>query len=115
MEETFADRLNSLIKSRQTTQKAIAAYAGVRYSSISDWKKEGSYPRSDIAVKIAQALGTSVEYLVTGKDAFSADERELLADYLSLNDDGKKAALAALRGFTAAYPKKGKESASLTA
>ena len=65
---TFSERLDALIKERKTTQKALAEYAGVRYSSISDWKKDGSFPRADIAVKMAEYLNTSVEYLITGKE-----------------------------------------------
>jgi transcriptional regulator with XRE-family HTH domain len=38
----------------------------IRRPSISDWKKNGSYPYADIAVKIAKILNTTVEYLVTG-------------------------------------------------
>jgi SOS-response transcriptional repressor LexA len=64
---TFPERLEMLIESRNTTQKDIAKYVGVRYASISDWKKNGSFPRADIALKMAEALGTSVEYLINEK------------------------------------------------
>lgn len=36
-------------------------------NGISTWKATGSYPRADVAVKIAKVLGVSVEYLVAGK------------------------------------------------
>jgi SOS-response transcriptional repressor LexA len=65
---TFPERLETLIKENKTSQKAIAEYVGVRYASISDWKKDGSYPRADIAIKIAKVLGTTVEYLVFGEE-----------------------------------------------
>jgi SOS-response transcriptional repressor LexA len=65
---TFPERLEALIKENKTSQKEIAEYAGVRYASISDWKKDGSYPRSDIAIKIAKKLGTTVEFLVNGEE-----------------------------------------------
>jgi len=65
---TFSERFEALIKENRTSQKAVAEYAGVRYASISDWKKDGSYPRADIAIKIAKKLGTTVEYLITGEE-----------------------------------------------
>jgi transcriptional regulator with XRE-family HTH domain len=111
----FIEIFENLLKNNSISQKELAGKIGLRRPSISEWKKKGTYPYVDVAIKIAEILNVSVEYLVTGEDGLNSDERELLADYLSLNDDGKKAALAALRGFAAAYPKKGKESGSLTA
>ena len=33
------------------------------------WRRRNSYPRADEAVRIAQNLGVTVEYLVTGEDS----------------------------------------------
>lgn len=67
-EETFAERLERLIKEKKLTQISVADTIGIRRPTISDWKKNGSYPPADIAVKIAMLLGVSVEYLVTGQE-----------------------------------------------
>jgi transcriptional regulator with XRE-family HTH domain len=111
----FIEIFEKLMKNNSISQKELAGKIGLRRPSISEWKKKRTFPYVDVAIKIAEILNVSVEYLVTGEDGLSADERELLTDYLSLNDDGKKAARSALKGFAADYPKKGKESASLTA
>lgn len=66
--ELFAERLERLLKQNKITQTALADRVGIRRPTISDWKKNGSYPTADIAVKIAAALNTSVEFLVTGND-----------------------------------------------
>ena len=70
--ELFAERLERLIKEKGLTQVAVADSVGIRRPTISDWKKNGSYPTADVAVKIARLLGVSVEYLVTGEENDSA-------------------------------------------
>jgi hypothetical protein len=37
-------------------------------STLSTWKKKNIYPRADEAFKIASAIGTTVEYLVSGRN-----------------------------------------------
>jgi len=51
-------------------QKELAARTGLSLKTIENYvKKDSSIPSADKAVLIAQALGVTVEYLVTGKDA----------------------------------------------
>jgi len=83
---TFSDRLDALIKERKTTQKALAEYAGVRYASISDWKKDGSFPRADIALKMATYLGTTVEFLIAGEQPAKPDVAEALRHAEAVKD-----------------------------
>lgn len=66
--ELFAERLERLIKEKKLTQTAVADSVGIRRPTISDWKKNGSYPTADVAVKIAKLLDVSTEYLITGQD-----------------------------------------------
>lgn len=66
--ELFAERLERLIKEKKLTQIAVADSVGIRRPTISDWKKNGSYPTADVAVKIAKLLDVSTEYLITGQD-----------------------------------------------
>jgi transcriptional regulator with XRE-family HTH domain len=40
----------------------------IRQSTLSTWKNGLTFPRADKAVQIAEALNTSVEYLVTGQE-----------------------------------------------
>jgi len=49
-------------------QKELAAKTGLSLKTIENYvKKDSSIPSADKAVLIAQALGVTVEYLVTGK------------------------------------------------
>lgn len=67
--ESFSERLEALLKSKSMTQTELSELVGCRRQTISDWKKNGSFPTSDIAVKIAKVLDTTVEYLVTGEES----------------------------------------------
>jgi transcriptional regulator with XRE-family HTH domain len=65
---TFIERLDELIELRNTSRQAVAEYAGLAKSTISEWSRTGALPRADIAIKMAEYLKTSVEYLIIGKE-----------------------------------------------
>jgi len=65
----FSIRLRSEIEYVGLTQKEFAAKAGIKKRALDAYlRKQQSMPPADIAVKIAAALGLSVEYLVSGKE-----------------------------------------------
>ena len=67
--DNFFSRIDELLSKKGITQKALAENLGLSSSQIyANWKKRNSIPSADIAVKIADFLRTSVEYLVTGKE-----------------------------------------------
>jgi transcriptional regulator with XRE-family HTH domain len=86
----FIERLENLIIEKNTKQSVIAEACGIAQNTISGWKKRGTLPQADVAVKLAQELGVTVEYLVTGQDkldqGFSARQKELLKDIVWLTD-----------------------------
>jgi transcriptional regulator with XRE-family HTH domain len=65
----FSQRLRSEIEYHGLNQKEFAAKAGIKKRALDAylWAQQ-SMPPADTAVKIASALGLSVEYLVTGKE-----------------------------------------------
>ena len=63
---TFIKRLERLMEDKGIPQKELAKKVGISSNGISTWKITGALPRADIAVKIADILGVTVEYLVTG-------------------------------------------------
>jgi transcriptional regulator with XRE-family HTH domain len=72
--------------------KELAALSGVSKYSLDNYlNKRGQVPSVDSGVKIAQALGVSVEYLVTGNEnptraaSFSPEIRILLQNFKQLN------------------------------
>jgi len=65
----FSKRLRSEIEYIGLTQKEFAVKAGIKKRALDGYlRAQQSMPPADIAVKIAAALGLSVEYLVTGKE-----------------------------------------------
>jgi transcriptional regulator with XRE-family HTH domain len=78
----FIERLETLLKEKGVSQKSLAEYIGIRNPSISEWKKEGTIPRADIAIKIAEYLNVSVEYLITGTESDNSEVIESLRKHL---------------------------------
>lgn len=65
----FFTRVDEVLRRKDITQKALAEYLGLSSCQIyANWKKRNSIPSADIAVKIAQFLNVSVEWLVIGKE-----------------------------------------------
>ena len=64
----FSKRLRSEIEYIGLNQKEFAAKLGIKRRTLDTYLgAQQSMPPADTAVKIAAALGLSVEYLVTGK------------------------------------------------
>lgn len=73
--------INDKIKSQKTTQRALALQCGFTERRIESLSSSNRLPDAIEITKIAQALGTSVEYLVTGEDnSPSMEENAQLKD-----------------------------------
>lgn len=66
---TFWRNVNKLIKSQNTTQEAIAKTCAINFGTFKNRSSKKIVPDAIEAYKIAQALNTTVEYLVTGEDS----------------------------------------------
>jgi transcriptional regulator with XRE-family HTH domain len=65
----FSERLSSEIDYIGLNRKEFAAKAGIKKRALDAYLgPQQSMPPADTAVKIASALGLSVEYLVTGRE-----------------------------------------------
>jgi transcriptional regulator with XRE-family HTH domain len=65
----FRENLREAIEYSGLQQKELAHKTKIHIRSIEKYlQNDGSIPSAEKAVKIAQALGVTVEYLVTGKD-----------------------------------------------
>lgn len=82
----FWQNVKTLIKNKNTKQQAVADIAGISLLTMRGWITHDRLPDVVSAFKIAQALGVSVEYLVTGKET-----------------DGKKQILEDLKNFIDAH------------
>jgi len=76
----FGENLKQELAYSGLIKKELAAKSGVHKRAIDTYvRTKSSMPPADTAVKIAQALGVTVEYLVTGEDSSIPNEVNKLA------------------------------------
>jgi len=74
----FRENLRETIDFYEIEQKELAHKANLSIRNIENYLKENpSIPSADKAVRIAQVLGVTVEYLVTGKDVQKEDPNSI--------------------------------------
>ena len=92
---SFLKNLETLLNQKSgITQKDICIAANLDKSAYNMWKK-GSLPKVDAAFKIAQFLGTSVEFLMTGEDpqGITSDEIQLVCKWRLIGAESRRTAL----------------------
>ncbi|MGO3751667.1 MAG: helix-turn-helix domain-containing protein [Peptoniphilaceae bacterium] len=73
----FAKKLRDLRTERNLTQEELAEKSGVSLKSISRYEVGTTKPRSKkFYIKLAEALNTTYDYLVSDEDNFIMDVRE---------------------------------------
>lgn len=75
MKKGMNERILELLFQKGMTQKQLSEKAHVTESAISHYIKGDRIPRSAVAERIADALGTSVDYLLNGSNQFDNDEK----------------------------------------
>ena len=71
----FGENLKQELVYNSMLKKELAALSGVQKRAIDTYvRTRASMPPADVAVKIAKALGVTVEYLVTGEDPSTPKE-----------------------------------------
>ncbi len=67
----FKENLRDELQFQNMTVKELSIASGIKKQTLDNYlSTHNSIPSVEAAVKIAQALKVSVEYLVTGKDSF---------------------------------------------
>lgn len=97
---TFFERCESIAKQKNISLNELGRQVGVSGAAINGWKN-GSFPKVDVALKVAKVLGVSVEYLVTG-DVLSAEEANVLKMYRQIPKMYKNMAKSVLKQFSEA-------------
>jgi transcriptional regulator with XRE-family HTH domain len=82
----FCDWLDSQLQRFNKTRKGAAAAAGISVGTIAMWKTRGNYPTLDVAFKLADYIGITVEELVPDRspDPWLADNWGLIRDLKDL-------------------------------
>ena len=83
------ERIDEELKKQGDNTFALANAVGVAPSTYYTWRKSDKIPDSKYLVNIAEYLGTSVDYLLTGKRlsnaGLSEDETTLIETYRTLD------------------------------
>ncbi|MDR0655866.1 MAG: helix-turn-helix domain containing protein [Treponema sp.] len=91
------NRLESELNRCGENWRWLGKIASVPESTMSRWRDQKKYPSVEKVVKMAQAVGRSVEYLVTGLEQKYAEYSDLALDIARaaerLDDTGKREAL----------------------
>jgi len=102
----FKENLKAELAYQDMQVKELADITGVsRYTLGNYLSVRERIPTADVAVKIAQALGVSVEYLVIGeknsteKPSFGPETRALIQNYKLLGEDDRKMITAIMQLF----------------
>jgi transcriptional regulator with XRE-family HTH domain len=93
---SFKENLRSELSYKNMLVKELAALTGISKNTLDNYLNVRGYmPSADIAVKIAHALGVTVEYLVTGEEiavrvSQVPEIKELILDFKQLSEDDRK-------------------------
>jgi transcriptional regulator with XRE-family HTH domain len=84
----FFTRVKNLARKQGITIESVANSADLSLNTYNSYKKAGNLPRADEAVKIAETLDTTVEFLVTGEENVPVDALlPILGKLLEVVDD----------------------------
>jgi transcriptional regulator with XRE-family HTH domain len=94
---TFRENLKSELSYKNIIVKELAVMTGISKSTLDNYLNVRGYiPSAEAAVKIASALGVTVEYLITGEDiphvraSHGPEIKELILNFKQLNEDDRK-------------------------
>jgi transcriptional regulator with XRE-family HTH domain len=111
----FKENLKSELSYQDMLVKELAARTGISKKTLDNYLNvRGNIPSAEAAVRIAQELGVTVEYLVTGEDltqnksTFGPEIRDLIQKFKQLNGDDRKMVIDILHLFLNRRKKPGK-------
>jgi transcriptional regulator with XRE-family HTH domain len=105
---TFYDRIKELVKKNTSmTLESFIQSMGINYGTYQTQRKAKNLPRADEAQKIAAALDTSVEYLVTGEHpaGISPEDMQLFDQIIKLEKPDREEIAAIIGVKLARYTK----------
>ena len=117
---TISDRIFERIKQLSITQKEFAEKAGIRQSTISEWKKNKTNPSSDKILPICKVLDVTPEWLLSGVDPaagrvknrefyvvdLDTDSGKLIMEFNKLDKTSRDKILGYVEAFVSMQPEK---------
>jgi transcriptional regulator with XRE-family HTH domain len=91
----FAEKVGRRLDELGLSQSDVAKAIGTYQSTISDWVQENRLPKIGFLIRLAEVLGTTLDYLVNdaipvGQHAHNKDEELILAMARALGYDESK-------------------------
>ena len=103
---TLGSRITDLRKAKEWSQSDLAAKVGISYAQIGRYETKGSQPSATVLKKIADALDTTIDFLVDGntedKANASLHDAEVIRYFKeedNLPTEDKSALLRVIGGF----------------
>ena len=84
-------RVTQLLEEQGKTERELADYLNISYNTVRIWKNKQPIPPAEHLVSIAEFLGVSVKYLLTGeaeqyKENLTPEQIEMLHFFSKLSD-----------------------------
>jgi transcriptional regulator with XRE-family HTH domain len=102
----FKENLKSELLYQGILVKELAVKTGISRHTLDNYLNvRENMPTADVAVKIAQSLGITVEYLVTGEETnmgkpiLGPEIRALIQDFKLLGEDDRKKIIEIMQVF----------------
>ena len=101
----FKENLKSELAYSGMLVKELAAKSGVNKYSLDNYlNARGQVPSVEVGIKIAQALGVSVEYLVTGMETkkgvrYPIEARKIAEITAQMSEKNRKIAVAIIKSM----------------
>jgi len=89
---TVGERIKQLRKEAELTQQQLADKVGITYIQIGRYETAKSNASADALQKIAEALSTTTDFLMSGGNAEQLSDKELLQQFKEvelMNDQDK--------------------------
>ena len=102
----FKDSINKILADRGLKQADLCRITGVPTSAMSDYVNGKKSPTLSRAIAMADALQISLDELAGREAPKRAVERELLAHFRNLSDEGQEVAVNTVYGLSATYKKR---------
>ena len=84
-------RFSSMLQDQDITPYKVSKNTGIATATLSDWKNGKSMPKQDKMQKIADMLGTTVNYLINGTSVENTQEDAMLDVRISEDFELKEA------------------------
>ena len=79
----FVNRIDELLAKQNKNRNDIYNDLNIAKNLIGQWKQRNTIPAADIALKIAQYLNTTVEYLVNGTESQDSNKSEKMIEEIT--------------------------------